>query len=174
MTHHQPCPSTLSYGPIHLTGTLLFSSSRWPFVHVPVSVLCLLATVGKKLPNIQGYTTAVATAKTEQPRLSAASEEAEEGDCVQSPLVKHITVMTSTASRCRGTLQRHNAWRSLVSTVSKQKPLWRETDLWFGPSSRSWWFKPGREWLSNQIWGEGSEGKETKRGEGWGGEDRGR
>lgn len=27
VTHHQPCPSTLSYGPVHLTGTLLFSSS---------------------------------------------------------------------------------------------------------------------------------------------------
>lgn len=72
-------------------------------------------------------------------------------------LVKHITVMTSTASRCRGTLQRHNAWRSLVSTVSKQKPLWGETDPWFGPFSRSWWFKPGGEWLSNWIWGKGSE-----------------
>lgn len=83
--------------------------------------------------------------------------------CAVARLVKHITVMTSTASRCRGTLQRHNAWRSLVSTVSKQKPLWGETDPGFGPSSRSWWFKPGGEWLSNQIWSKGSEGKEMER-----------
>lgn len=79
--------------------------------------------------------------------------------CAVACLVKHITVMTSTASRCWGTLQRHNAWRSLVSTVSKQKPLWGETDPRFGPSSRSWWFKPGREWLSSWIWSKGSEGK---------------
>lgn len=85
-------------------------------------------------------------------------------------LVKRITVMTSTASRCRGTLQKHNVWRSLVSTVSKQKPLWGETDPWFGPTSRPWWFKPGGEWLSNRIWGTGSERKEMER---CGREDRG-
>lgn len=70
--------------------------------------------------------------------------------------------MTSTASRCRGTLQRHNAWRSLVSTVSKQKPLWGETEPRFGPCNRSWWFKPGREWLSYWIWSKGTEGRELK------------
>lgn len=50
------------------------------------------ATVGKKkrtLLNVQGYTTAVVTAKTEQPWPSAASGEAA-SDCVQSPVLSGI------------------------------------------------------------------------------------
>lgn len=163
MTHHQDSPH--SYDSAHPNCASLFIfSSKHQRAYLSTFLFCFVSFSHCQKKTSSSWMFELRRQLWRHLKQSSLDRQQQVETRRATRPVKHITLMTSTASRCRGTLRRRNAWRSLVSTVSKQKPLWGETDPWFGSTSRSWWFKPGGEWMSNQIWGKRSEGKETERG----------